>query len=517
MTDNIPPTVPGKSPSISDLKLDDTSIERLAIFYRNFITTPMAICFTNERGNIVEANRSFLNLYGYTIDEVRGQNPRILKSGRQSPAVYKSLWESISNREIGSWTGELINRTKSGDEIYVLLTISSVFRPDGSLIGYVASTLDISQRKKIELELEERNSELEQLNKFKSDMMAITSHDLKAPLNAMISYADLLKESIDTLPVKKQTEYLEKISDYGRQLTTFIGELLDLTKIEAGKFQIMTARARLDAVLQGCIEINQAHSMSKGIRINFYREGKNRTAVVDVLRMAQVFNNTLSNAVKFSPEGGDIAVKYKDDGSGMLKIIIEDQGPGIPEEDLKRIFDQYYQVSKGGYVPQRAFGAGIGLSVVRGIVELHGGMVTAENLPEKTGCRFTITMPLKTFTSIKGMGVMIFDPGETIFGYVEPPVRQKGCDCFTVRNAREAWRVFEFENPDVIFANGDAMNEEHERLLRRIVEADPESYLVGICTSEAAAEIFHQILSAPVADIEINDILDNVLFTKQKR
>ena len=105
-------------------------------------------------------------------------------------------------------------------------------------------------------------------------MMAITSHDLKAPLNAMISYADLIRESLDSMPGQKTIEYLTKISEYGKQSTQFIGELLDLTKIESGKFQLITTRARLDSVLQGCIDINQAHSLSKEVRINFSVPGK---------------------------------------------------------------------------------------------------------------------------------------------------------------------------------------------------------------------------------------------------
>src|SRR5271169_5805317 len=99
----------------------ETTAERLAIFYKNYLHTPMAICFTDAEGNIVDANRSFLKLYEYELDEVKGKNPKILKSGRQSPLIYKTLWESITNKDIGSWTGELINRKKNGDEIYVLL------------------------------------------------------------------------------------------------------------------------------------------------------------------------------------------------------------------------------------------------------------------------------------------------------------------------------------------------------------------------------------------------------------
>ena len=492
------------------------AVERLELFYRNYLNTPMAICFTDPQGNIVDANNAFLGLYGYGLDEIKGKNPKILKSGRQSPAVYKTLWESISNREIGSWTGELINRRKNGEEVYVLLTISSVFRPDGSLIGYIASTMDITKRKDMELELQRRNEELEQLNHFKNDMMAITSHDLKAPLNAMISYADLIRESLDSMSSQKMIEYLSRISEYGKQLTQFIGELLDLTKIESGKFQLVTTRVRLDSVLQGCIDINQAHSISKGVNITFSRAGKNRTAVVDVLRMAQVFNNTLSNAVKFSPQESVIAVTYSDEGSGTVKITVDDQGPGIPEEDLAYIFDQYYQVIKEGHAAARAFGAGIGLSVVKTIVKLHNGTVSAENLADR-GCRFIIEMPIKTFTSLRGLAVLIYDPQTSIFSYVETPARTNGVDCFTAMNIPEALRIIETENPDIVFVSSDVLSEDNMSFLKALKEKDSTIYVIRIADKEIAEdEIFFRTLITPVIDLEINDILKEILMKKQE-
>lgn len=492
--------------------------DRLAVFYEDYLHTPMAICFTDQSGNIVDANRSFLDLYGYGLDEVKGRNPRILKSGRQSADVYRSLWQSITDRNIGSWTGELINRKKNGEEVYVLLTISSVFRPDGSLIGYVASTLDITKRKHMELQLKARNEELEKLSRFKSDMLAITSHDLKAPLGAMVSYADLVREGLDSMPSEKISHYLSRISEYGGQLTRFIGDLLDLAKIESGSFQIVTTRARLDSVLQGCIEINQAHSMSKGVKIKFYREGRSRTAVVDVMRMAQVFNNILSNAVKFSPHDGEIIVSYRDESGGALAITIEDHGPGIPEEDLDAIFDQYYQVLKEGHAAKRAFGAGIGLSVVRSIVELHGGRVRAENLPG-TGCRFVIEMPLKTFTSLKGLAVLMYDPVLEFYSTVERPVRAHGIDCFTALNAGEVRRIVEYENPDIVFVSDSRLSGEVASFLKDKRSEGSGLYVVRIRDDEQDDPgddglVFQDIIS-PVTDIEVNDILKGIFMEKQ--
>ena len=490
--------------------------ERLELFFKNFLNTPMAVCVTDHLGNITDVNDSFLRLYGYERSEVIGKNPRILKSGRQSPAAYKALWKSISDRTVGSWTGELINRTANGTEVYILLTISSVTRPNGSLIGYVGSAMDITKRKKMELELETRNRELEQLNRFKSDMMSITSHDLKAPLNAMISYADLMRENLGSLSSDKMTNYLGRISEYGTQLTRFIGDLLDLTKIESGKFQLLTNRARLDSVLQGCIDINQAHSITKGVRISYYREGKTRTSVVDVMRMSQVFNNILSNAVKFSPDGGVITVAYRDLGGDSIAVIIEDQGTGIPEEDLNAIFDQYYQVSREGYVPKRAFGAGIGLSVVKTIVELHKGTVRAENIEGK-GCRFTVEVPIKTLTSLSSMAALIYDPLALIFPYIERPARSHKMDCFTSLTFKEAQRILDFENPDILFVSGASLSPDTLLFLKTVKQDNPHLYLVKIHDETADHDkLFFTTLQPPVTDTEMGSLMQGILQDAQR-
>lgn len=489
-------------------------LERLAVFYRGYVSSPMGVCYTGPDGKIEDANRAFLALYGYTLEEVVGNTPRILKSGRQSPAAYQDLWRSISNPAIGSWSGDLINRRKDGEEIYVHLAISAVRREDGSLIGFVASTLDITARKKLELALDARNQELERLNRFKSDTLAITSHDLKAPLHAMISYAELLREHGRDVSPEKSDGYLEKISEQGTQLLKFIGELLDLTKIESGKFQLCTTRAHLEGILQGCVEINQAHSLHRGVAIRFEREALLLPAVVDVVRMSQVFNNLLSNAVKHSPAGEEIRVTCRSHTGGAVIMTFEDRGPGIPAEDLNTIFEPYFQVTKGGHVALRAFGVGIGLSVVKRIVELHGGTVRAENnLPR--GCIFTISMPLRTFTSPKNFAALLLDPAAVIFPYLEPPLRSRDLSSFIARTPAEALRIAALERPDLLFVDAQSLTPDVRACVGALRDADPELTVIAIGTNESGADsLFSRTLLAPVLDVEIGSLLQELFLEK---
>jgi PAS domain S-box-containing protein len=496
--------------------MPDTSgdLERLAVFYRSYLSSPMGVCYTDPEGKIRDANRAFLALYGYALEEVIGNTPRILKSGRQSPAAYQALWRDISDPAVGSWSGELINRRSDGQEIYIHLTISAVRRDDGSLIGFVASTIDITARKKLELALAARNQELEHLNRFRNDMVAVTSHDLKAPLHAMISYAELIREQGRGLPPARTEEYLGKIRDQGTQLLRFIGELLDLTKIEAGKFQLHTTRTRLEEILRACVEVNEAHGRHKGIGIRFHPAPGLRPAVVDEMRMTQVFNNLLSNALKHSPSESEIRVTCREEPGGQVTMTFEDEGPGIPPEDLCAIFEPYYQVTKGGHAAQRAFGAGIGLSVVKRIVELHGGAVSVENKTPR-GCRFAIAMPARTFTAPRSLAALVFDPRAAVFPYLEAALRTQGLPTFIARTPAELRRIGEHERPDLLFVDARDLSVEADACLGSLREADPGLTLVAVCEEERCPDPrFSRTLVAPVLDTEVSALLQEIFLDK---
>jgi PAS domain S-box-containing protein len=485
------------------------ALERLALFYRHFQTTPTAICLTDPEGSILEANSSFLDLYGYTSAEVVGKNPSILKSGRQSPEAYQRIWSQITDPQLKSWSGEMVNRKKNGEEVEVHLTVCAVRDGLGENLGYIASTLDLTPRKLMERELLSSNQELRELNRLKSDLMAITSHDLKSPLNAMVSRARMLRELTDELPQAKREEQIDKIIDAGGKMASFIDELLDLEKMEQGRYRLATARLHLDTLLSCCVETNLPSARDRGVSLVLRVEGVSEPIRADLTKLEQLFNNIISNAIKFSSPGDLITVTCHDKPGKKKRVTIADQGPGIPEQDLPHIFDRYFQVKRSGSsIPGRVYGAGLGLSIVSHIAKLHGGSVSAANR-SGGGCSFLVQLPARVeATCGEDLAALIIDPCQEIYAYLERPLRQKGVSCYFARNLQEVCRIQQRERPDLVFAACDSLSEE----IREYLAARRAGALqVGIAGQVTHPAPLHRMLVPPVVDLEIFELLNELL------
>lgn len=490
--------------------LEPDRLQRLDFFYRHFLTGRVGICITDPQGEIIDANPYFLAFYGYHREEVIGQNPRILKSGRQTPDAYREMWLKITDPKCAHWSGEMINRRKNDEEVVVHLTISAVRNGGGSLAGFVASTLDMTAHKQMERDLRASNEELLELNQLKTDLMAITSHDLKSPLNAIISRARMLIELDEELPAEKRQSALTKIVESGEKMTTFINELLDLEKIESGRYQLNSGRLHLDTVLNGCLDTNHPTAAEKGVQLVFRQEGAPRPLRADFLKLEQAFNNVLSNAIRYTPAGGTITVTCQERPGEPRRVLISDTGPGIPDKDLPFIFDRYYQARIKGGIAARVFGAGLGLSIVRKIVELHDGKVWAAN-GESGGCTFTLEFPCnRKAGSGQDLAALIVDPQQEIYGWLEAPLKKTGISCFIARNLFEARRIVKRECPEMVFVAEGSVPEQLRSYLATL-ECAVRRISVGTSTGVTEEDFYHQELLIPVIDIELFELIDDVL------
>ncbi|SEA57094.1 PAS domain S-box-containing protein [Desulfuromusa kysingii] len=480
-------------------------IEKLATFYRYFRSTPIAIAMTDSEGQILEVNPSFLTLYGYELKDVLGENPRILKSGRHFPQLYESMWQQIADPQVGHWSGEVVNRASDGGEVTVMLSISAVRHANGTLQGYIASAFNISQQKRLEQQLKNYNNELKDLNALKSELTAITSHDLKAPINAIISRVNLVKASLDTMTTEQISAHLDKMVSAGQKMGEFINQLLDMERIEAGRVQFETERLNLDAVLYSTVELNRLTAADKQVDIHYQQEGTFLPIRADRMKLEQVFNNILSNAINYSPSGSSIRVSCRklDDA---IQIEMTDQGPGIPAEEIAGIFDRFSQVKKKGALSIRAHGSGLGLNIVQKYVEMHNGTVAVRNGEDK-GCTFTVTIQGRgQITSSADLAALVVDSRDQICPYLETALKNRDVCCYVCKTPQEMQRILDNEQPELVFfldSNPQSTSADDGAPSLKVI-------LNNVCLSADSGQ-YYQSLQMPVLDVEIYNLLTDVI------
>lgn len=270
---------------------------------------------------------------------------------------------------------------------------------------------------KLEKKIKERTMALEEANKAKSDFLASMSHELRTPLNAIIGFSQVLDDQHFGLLNDKQHEYIRDISDSGKHLLSLINDILDLSKIEAGKMALELSKIDIRALLESAITIIREKAIKNDIQVNLkISESVSELDIhADERKLKQILFNLLSNAVKFTPKGGTITLECKrfsedsipipdhsnmqtesiyspDDLNGnFIEVSVSDTGIGITPEHKEKLFHEFYQIKSG--LSDKTPGTGLGLSLVKQLVELHGGRVWVESGGEGKGSRFSFVFP----------------------------------------------------------------------------------------------------------------------------
>jgi hypothetical protein len=353
--------------------------------------SPTSVIITDLRGNIEYVNRKFTTLTGYTRAEVFGRNPRLLKSGRQAPAVYAELWQTIVAG--GEWRGELCNRKKNGELYWELAAISAIRGEDGAIAHFIAVKEDITERKGMEEQLRHAKASAEAANLAKSQFLANMSHELRTPLNSILGFSQLLEMQgansvgrAGTL-TDRQREYLRWIRDGGEHLLDMVNDVLDLSKIEAGKVELERKPFDTAMLIRRVLTTVRSLAAKKHIHIDTVIDADLGLLDADEVRVKQVLYNLLSNAIKFTERERRIGVEAHGRGEES-EIAVWDEGIGIDVADRERIFEPFEQLRKG----HEDHGTGLGLTIVKNLVELHGGTVGVESEVGK-GSRFTVRLP----------------------------------------------------------------------------------------------------------------------------
>src|SRR5262245_34832545 len=348
-----------------------------------------AIAIIDPDGFYLQQNGAHFTLLGYADDDLEGKTPAIYLGEETFLRIFEQLVRT------GDYSGEHVCRTQSGEERTIELSVFTMRSGLGEPQCYVSIKRDITTRKKTEEKLarllvDERvaRAEAEKANRLKDEFLATLSHELRTPLNAVIGWSRILKAGrLDNESSLHAIEVIERNAWAQKQI---IEDILDVSRVITGKLQLHLGPVDLIAVVKAALDAVRPALEAKDIRIETdFPEGL-KVLAGDADRLQQVVWNLLSNASKFTPVGGTVSVRLSQDETYTL-IEIRDTGPGIDADFLPHVFERFRQAD--GSTTRTHGGLGLGLAIVRHLVELHGGLIGAENAAG-SGAIFTIKLPL---------------------------------------------------------------------------------------------------------------------------
>ncbi len=364
-----------------------------------------AIVSKDLNGVITSWNRGAEGLFGYTAEEAIGQSvSMLLPADRldEEPEILKRL---RLGKRVEHY--ETIRRRKDGTRIDISLSVSPISDERGRVVGASKIARDISERKRAEAELkalmireQEARTSAEVANRVKDEFLALVSHELRTPLNAIVGWTLLLKSGkLDQPEIERAIQIIDRNA---KAQAMIIDELLDVSRIISGKLKIEMKAVDLPNVIEAAIDGVRPSADAKAIEIIYSLDSQAGPVTGDAVRLQQVIWNLLTNAIKFTPKGGRVVVGLKRSAT-HVQIIVTDNGEGIPPEFLSQIFERFQQVDSSS--KRMHGGLGLGLSIVRTLVRMHGGSVQGESEGKGRGAKFTVSLPLMDGAPPDGLDV----------------------------------------------------------------------------------------------------------------
>ncbi len=372
----------GIAEDITNQKIAEEELRKLSYAVQQ---NPALILITDPKGNIEYVNPKFSNVTGYSLEEVRGKNPRILKSGFTKPEVYKILWKTITAG--GEWRGDFYNKKKNGEYYWESALISPIKNRNGEITHFVAVKEDITERKKQEEQLIIAKEEAEKSDRLKSEFLAQMSHEIRTPLNNILTYTSLLKEEMEEkLPPELEPSF-RVINSSALRLIRTIDLILNLSKIQTGNFDTYFETIDLDNdILYELILEFYTRASEKNIKLNYKNTASNVKIFGDSYSIGQIFVNLIDNAIKYTSKGEINVILYNLEND--VCVDITDSGVGISEEFLPALFDPFTQEDSSD---RRNYeGTGLGLALVKKYVELNNAKISMRS-KKHAGTTFTIT------------------------------------------------------------------------------------------------------------------------------
>ncbi|MBW4559677.1 MAG: response regulator [Mojavia pulchra JT2-VF2] len=455
---------------------------------------PHLVWTTNANGECDYLNQNWCEYTGLTFEQSLG-NGWLAALHPDDVARAEQAWLSAVKSGTIYENEYRFKRAFDGSYRWQLARGLPLKDQQGRVVKWFGSCTDIQEQKQLQqerahlLELEQAaRAKAETANRIKDEFLAILSHELRTPLNAILGWSKFLQSN--SLEPAKTSQALATIERNAKLQVQLIEDLLDISRILQGKLTLNITNVDLGATVLAALESMQLAAQTKSIDINTIFESNVGQVLGDSTRLQQVVWNLLSNAVKFTPQGGKIEVRLGQ-ANGYAQIIVSDTGKGINPEFLPYAFDYFRQADSSS---TRKFGGlGLGLAIVRNIVEMHGGTVTAESPGEDKGTKFTVVLPLlqnksqhfkneRTYPSflaansllLTGVKVLVVDDDPDSRDFVAFVLEQDGAEVIAVSSALEALEALEQVKVDVLVSDLSMPDIDGYTLMRQVRAWTPE-------------------------------------------
>ncbi|MFK7978608.1 MAG: response regulator [Saprospiraceae bacterium] len=349
------------------------------------------VIITDIHGRFEWINAGFTKISGWSLDEVRGKKPgEILQGEQTNPATIKKMRDAIKNGE--GFDVEILNYNKSGTPYWIQIICNPLIDQNGAHTGFMAIESDVSVRKQYELDLIDARNEAIKAQKAEETFLAHMSHEIRTPLNAVIGMTSLLYETnLD----EEQLDYIKTLDDSSNFLLGLISNVLDITKIQSGKIEVVKSTISLSKILDTLQLTYENRVKKKGLLVNIAKADNMPSHIISDERMLQqILNNLMSNAEKFT-QTGEIGVRATQiiwKQKPCLKLEIHDTGGGIPPDKIDFLFKKFKQLHAPELTNTR--GTGLGLAITKELVEVLKGEISVTSELGK-GSVFTVKVPIE--------------------------------------------------------------------------------------------------------------------------
>jgi PAS domain S-box-containing protein len=440
-----------------------------------------AIISKNLDGVVTSWNRGAERIFGYEAHEMIGESIlRLIPPDRQEeePSILRKL---RAGERIDHY--ETVRLRKDGSQVDVSLTISPVRRPDGEIVGASKIARDITQQKLAMRKLSEANENLARADRMKVEFISTLSHELRTPLTSIVGWIQMLKDDPNPDDLGQGLEVIERNVRVQSQL---INDLLDMSRIETGKMTLDLQRLDLPAAVSAAMDAVRPTAEAKDVRLTSAFGSVNGIVMGDRNRIQQIVWNLLTNAVKFTPRAGRIHVTVERVNS-HVEVSVTDTGAGIAPEFLHRIFERFTQADST--TTRKYGGLGIGLSIAKHLVELHGGTIAAKSRGIGQGATFCIQLPLMAAhedtpseserrvselddklheEDLRDIDVLVVDDDGDSAEIISRILRRRGAKVRIAHGMEEALAAVQTSAPDVLLSDIGMPHHDGYELISRI-------------------------------------------------